>query len=383
GQAQEQQRNRVMEEAQRIMARQQEQERQNAYASLKPRDGGGFTTDSTAALLKYMTPEQLQTTLNLGRDKFKEMQTVTNADGSKGLYSVNEYGSVQNTGLTSAPEIKTQDLGGKVVGLNAYTGQQAWGADKTATIQERESARHNRASEGVAYGNLALSRDRLAFDKQQPRGQVVDTPAGLMLVDQRTGSATPVMQQNGTPLAGKAGEEKALTEGQSKAVLFGSRMQSANETLDRLAQSGVNVSIPGSRNGWGVGSTISAFSSSDRQMLDQAKRDFINAVLRRESGAAIATSEFDNAELQYFPQVGDSAKVIAQKKRNREIAVRGMQAEIPQGQRHLVDSVIGGPAGGGQVPPNPRSKGGATGSWYEGGKMPPATHVDDLLNKYR
>jgi len=37
-------------------------------------------------------------------------------------------------------------------------------------------------------------------------------------------------------------------------------------------------------------------------------------VLRKESGAAIAASEFDNAEKQYFPQPGDSDQVISQKR---------------------------------------------------------------------
>lgn len=66
------------------------------------------------------------------------------------------------------------------------------------------------------------------------------------------------------------------------------------------------------------------FASENFQKFDQAKRDFINAVLRRESGAAIAQSEFDNAEKQYFPRPGDSAEVIKQKKANRIEAIRGV-----------------------------------------------------------
>ena len=70
-------------------------------------------------------------------------------------------------------------------------------------------------------------------------------------------------------------------------------------------------------------------------MLDQAKRDFTNAVLRRESGAAIAQSEFDSADKQYFPQIGDSDKVIAQKARARQIAIQGVLAEVPKGTKPL------------------------------------------------
>ena len=61
------------------------------------------------------------------------------------------------------------------------------------------------------------------------------------------------------------------------------------------------------------------FKSDRFKQIEQAQRDFINAVLRRESGAAIAPSEFENARLQYFPQPGDTAEVVKQKQKNREM----------------------------------------------------------------
>lgn len=64
--------------------------------------------------------------------------------------------------------------------------------------------------------------------------------------------------------------------------------------------------------------------SPARQQFEQAQRDFINAVLRRESGAAISESEFDNARKQYFPQPGDSKEVVAQKTQNRQRTIDGL-----------------------------------------------------------
>lgn len=61
------------------------------------------------------------------------------------------------------------------------------------------------------------------------------------------------------------------------------------------------------------------------QMAEQAQRDFVNAILRRESGAVISPSEFENAKRQYFPQPGDSEAVIKQKANNRRIAIEGVQ----------------------------------------------------------
>ena len=72
--------------------------------------------------------------------------------------------------------------------------------------------------------------------------------------------------------------------------------------------------------------------SDNNKKAEQAQRDFVNAVLRRESGAVIAESEFANAQKQYFPQPGDSAAVEKlQKARNRQIAIQGLLAEVPAG----------------------------------------------------
>lgn len=58
---------------------------------------------------------------------------------------------------------------------------------------------------------------------------------------------------------------------------------------------------------------INSFRDPKQKQYAQAKRSFINAVLRRESGAAISGSEFDSANKQYFPQFGDDPETIKQK----------------------------------------------------------------------
>ena len=61
------------------------------------------------------------------------------------------------------------------------------------------------------------------------------------------------------------------------------------------------------------------FKSDRFKQIEQAQRDFINAVLRRESAAVIGEPEFENARLQYFPQPGDTPEVVKQKQKNREM----------------------------------------------------------------
>ena len=59
----------------------------------------------------------------------------------------------------------------------------------------------------------------------------------------------------------------------------------------------------------------------NEQKYDQATSNFLNAVLRKESGAAISTGEFKSGEAQYFPAPGDTLETIKQKRRNRQLVV--------------------------------------------------------------
>jgi hypothetical protein len=59
--------------------------------------------------------------------------------------------------------------------------------------------------------------------------------------------------------------------------------------------------------------------SATIQNYMQSSRNFINSVLRRESGAVISPTEFAEARQQYLPQPGDNPTVLAQKKANRDL----------------------------------------------------------------
>ena len=72
------------------------------------------------------------------------------------------------------------------------------------------------------------------------------------------------------------------------------------------------------------------FKSDEYKQIEQAQRDFVNAVLREESGAAIAESEFENAIKQYFPQPGDTAEVVRQKQINRQQQFEKINNEEPK-----------------------------------------------------
>ena len=197
-----------------------------------------------------------------------------------------------------------------------------------------------RSTAATAAAGRAQAERHFGISQDNAKGQIVQTDNGPVLVNTRTGTGRIVSGPDGQALPGIT---KPLNDSQSKALLFGSRMQEANKALGQLSSEGTDTSIIGSQAPL-VGGVINAASSGNRQMLNQAKLDFMTAVLRRESGAAISSGEYQNADRQYFPQVGDSDKVKAQKARNRELAIQGVLAEVPEKQR---SSITPKPTGGG------------------------------------
>lgn len=124
------------------------------------------------------------------------------------------------------------------------------------------------------------------------------------------------------PIPG-TGAPMKLNNEQSLAKGFADRMQSAETTISQPSATAAATSLK-----QGMLSALPGgnfMTSAARQQLEQAQRNFINAQLRRESGAAISESEFANARQQYFPQPGDSKAVLEQKAANRRLVIRAMQ----------------------------------------------------------
>lgn len=229
------------------------------------------------------------------------------------------------------------------VDTNPYTNPQGPAPIKMQTTPGQDQSN----ATAVRGQNMtdARSRDANGIAQSAARTQIVEGPDGFMLVDKGTGLARPAATLNGAQVQGKS---MGLNDVQSKALLFGSRMQAAEKILNEMAaqgterpsvMKGVVEGIP--LVGRAAGAVANNASTPQQQKVEQAQRDFINAVLRRESGAAIAEPEFENARKQYFPAVGDSQAVIQQKAQNRQLATKGILAEVPAKQRNSLDPSAG------------------------------------------
>lgn len=141
-----------------------------------------------------------------------------------------------------------------------------------------------------------------------------------------TGFPVPEGLQAGEKVIG----EKAPTfnNDEKLAGAFTNRMLEATATFENVTAGGYD---PANMRDFAAGNLplalrASALSDNGQQYL-AAKLNFITAVLRKESGAAISDTEFKNEDLKYFPQPGESAATIEQKRIARKTAIESMKAQ--------------------------------------------------------
>lgn len=236
----------------------------------------------------------------------------------------------------------TTNTGGKTIlqGIDQYSGQPVSTqiftntASPDAVLSASTSRANNQAT--IAAGGLRWDGER----------------GGI--VNMHTGEFRPATQ-GGVPVAPK---DSGLTEVQAKAQLFGSRMQAANKILSSLEDGGetsggrikgfmesagrvvgLGHHVLGDELSGAFGNTVNLLNpylggpNESQRKYAQAKENFISAVLRKESGAAIGRDEYERAEKLYFPQVGDTEAVIKQKRQDRERAEQLISSEVPLGKR--------------------------------------------------
>jgi hypothetical protein len=186
---------------------------------------------------------------------------------------------------------------------------------------------------------------------RMPAATIVPAIPGMTSVlDQQVPAAAPAA---GTPLRGKG---TALTESQGNATAYGMRMKEANAILEPLENAGKTNTglIKGAVSGTVglvpfIGDKLEDVSGSifnalprvlgglspEQQQVAQARINFITAILRKESGAAIGASEFATAEKNYFPKPGDDAATIAQKQAARKTAIKAMEIQAGPGAKQM------------------------------------------------
>lgn len=158
---------------------------------------------------------------------------------------------------------------------------------------------------------------------------------------------------------GVAGDVTQITEPQPKPVeptesertagFLTKRLQDALATIDRVGKSNPDALRPSAateaiRGIFGE-AAANTLASPERQQIEAAQRDALDAALTLGTGAAYTAEQLEGYRKSYFPQLGDSPSTIADKARRREVLFQS--ARIKAGR-----AAPGAPTGGGDKKPS-------------------------------
>jgi hypothetical protein len=141
-------------------------------------------------------------------------------------------------------------------------------------------------------------------------------------------------------IAGAEKSKSPFETSQRESAAFANRMVAANSILNAIEESGfnpVNAKDIAIENAPFIPKLFEGFLTSPKyKQYEQAKRNYLLAQLRDESGAAIAEHEVESLSMIYFPVVGDDPATIAQKKETRKKGVESMKIQAGNAYKDTV-----------------------------------------------
>lgn len=322
-------------------------------------------TSSQSSYIKYLTGMFDEGTVNNARksleDSLKRLSSIqsdnerASVDARKGYERTLDTPGMLRSGAQEAAGVfkrrSSDDLADRAlaesaaarsaqVAENVYTN--ALNAGKTVFEAEQEAEKSLRDSSF----NLTEGQERFQLDPKtgqyvkvagtpKPQGEEILTPNEAISLGVPYGT-TRSQAFGKTP-------QKPPTEAQNKASMFAVRTEDANKIINNLEKSIVdkNSALFGAQL-LGEGSMLlNPLVSDTIKQQRQAERNFLNSILRRESGAVISPTEFSEGSKQYFPRPGDDAKTLEQKRRNREVAITALKNEAGNAYTSVSGSLTG------------------------------------------
>jgi hypothetical protein len=167
-----------------------------------------------------------------------------------------------------------------------------------------------------------------AYDRQQPAPMPQQAPPagfdaelrGGGFVDRMGGGSAEDQLNSGI----RYPTDDSLTEGESKTIGYYRRALAANNEL-------MSPDMETALTQWDdqlagrFGALGRMYQDGNYQVANRAAEEFLAAVLRKDTGAAITNQEFDMYGPMYLPQPGDKPELLEAKRRARENALRAME----------------------------------------------------------
>ncbi len=223
--------------------------------------------------------------------------------------------------------------------LNQDTGGVQYTSGHTALAAERQAGAREHDAKAAAAGLMEVSPGASVYSVRgiaaAPNGAPMVTAPAAPRSNKPPSGYEPDPENPGRlrAIPGGPGDQmtKPLTEGQSKAVMFTTRMAAMDDQLNASTYDPTGKGAAFDRwatsDGWTSGMLTNWMASDGGQTYINQGKNFVAATLRKESGATITEEEWKQGQNLYIPMPGDSKDVVEQKAYNRQLAIEGMKAE--------------------------------------------------------
>lgn len=223
--------------------------------------------------------------------------------------------------VPEAPEIETlyDENGGEYKGAwNPETKQ----FDRIGGVKRKDQYRPLNPDEvktlGLPAGNYQMA----------PDGQIKQIGDAQQQMTVYGPDGQPIMVQ---------GNAKPMTEAQSKDTVYATRAKGALEAFEPFSDALTNLA----ESAGGAIPVVGNYLKSDEyQMAEQAGQEFLAAVLRKDTGAAITRDEMITYGETYLPRPGDSKAKLQYKQQARRRALAAMEAGMNPQQMIARESAL-------------------------------------------
>jgi hypothetical protein len=179
---------------------------------------------------------------------------------------------------------------------------------------------------GASAGQIDSKTGRF-YENEPPKGMTIesDGQGGFRMVQG----------------AGVGASTKPFTEGQSKDVVYATRAEGALEVLNGVAGS-LTDRIGRAADYDPTGFAQSGLQTDEYQIAKTAGDEFLQAILRKDTGAAITQDEQILYGATYLPQIGDNPARLQYKEAARNRAVAALRAGMSPAQILAKEKALSG-----------------------------------------